>query len=189
MQTARVIVYTRHDGGVSLCIPSKNIFDIMQNGGYWDDMPRGFVERQIELQIQAGIAPDHARRFAHAVAFGGCTQSEAWGIIKDRDCARHGTLHELVDASDLPPDRWFRDAWARSQNGGPIGVDLKKAKVIQWQKLADAIALENKKRELDLFGPPPIEIPRLTYQAAIKHARDHEELRQIWVPGLSSPPS
>lgn len=185
----RHIVYTRHeDRGVSVCTPTAEIFRIMQYGGYWDHMPRGFIGRQIELQIEGGIAPDHARRFAHAVAFGGCTQAEVWDIIKDRDCARHGTLHELIDTSELP-DRWFRDAWARSHNGGPVGVDLEKAKVIQWRKLLDAVSQENKKREYDIFGLPPIEFPRLTYETAIKHARDDEELRKIWTPGLSLPPS
>ena len=117
------------------------------------------------------------------MAFGGCTEAEVWEIIRDRDCARHGTLHELIDVSDLP-DRWFRDAWRRSSNGGPPSVDLEKAKPIQWRKLLDAVSRENKRRELDLFGLPPIKFARLTYQNAIKHARDDEELRRIWVPSL-----
>lgn len=183
------IVYTRHsDGGVDVCVPVPEIFRIMQCGGYWDDRPRGFVQRQIDLQIEGGIAPDHARRFAHAVAFGGCSEAEAWDIIKDRDCARHGTLHELIDTSELP-DRWFRDAWKRSANGGPVGVDLEKARIIQWQKILAAVSQENKRRELDLFGLAPIKLPKLTYQNAIRHARDDEELRRIWVPGLSLQPS
>ena len=180
------IVYTRHDGGVSVCYPTPEIFHVMQCGGFWDDRPRGFIEKQIERQVSDGIAPDHAKRFAYAVAFGGCTQAEVWEIVRDRDCARHGTLHELIDVSDLP-DRWFRDAWRRSSNGGPPSVDLEKAKPIQWQKLVDAVSRENKRRELDLFGPPPIELPRLTYQNAIKRARDDDELRRIWVPELRQP--
>lgn len=184
----RGILYTRHDGGVSINYPTADIFHVMQNGGYWGHKPRGYVQTQIERQIQAGIDADHARRFAHAVAFGGCTKAEVWEIIRDRDCARHGTLHELIDVSDLP-DRWFRDAWRRSSNGGPPSVDLEKAKPIQWRKLLDAVSRENKRRELDLFGLPPIKFPRLTYQNAIEHARDDEELRRIWLDGLSLPPS
>jgi hypothetical protein len=160
----------------------------MQNGGFWDDRPRGFIETQIERQIRDGVDPNHARRFANAVAFGGCTEAEVWEIVRDRDCSRHGTLHELIDVSELP-DRWFRDAWRRSSNGGPPSVDLEKAKPIQWRKILDAVSQENKKREFDLFGLPPIKLQRLTFQNAIRNARDDEELRKIWPDGLSPLPS
>lgn len=155
----------------------------MQNGGFWDDRPRGFIQTQIERQIKDGIAEAHATRFAHAVAFGGCTEAEVWEIIRDRDCARHGTLHELIDTSELP-DRWFRDAWRRSSNGGPPSVDLEKARPIQWRKLLNAVNAENKRRELDLFGAAPIKLSKQEIQRAIKHARDDEELRKIWIPSL-----
>lgn len=184
----KAIIYTRHEGGVAVCYPTGGALRLMQCGGFWDNQPHGFVSAQIERQIASGIAPDHARRFAHAVAFGGCSEAEAWDIIKDRDCARHGTLHELIDTSELP-DRWFRDAWRRSSNGGPVGVDIEKARRVQWHRICAAVADENKKRELDLFGPPPIKLRKLTYQNAIRHARDDEELRRIWVPGLSLQPS
>ena len=179
----RSIVYTRHDGGVSVTTPAREMFSIMQFGGYWNDRPRGFVEVQIERQIADGIDPDHARRFAHAVAFGGCTEAEVWEIIRDRDCARHGVLHELIDVGELP-DRWFRDAWSRSANGGPVSVSLEKAKPIQWARLVSAVSRENKRRELDLFGGPPIKLPKITLQSAIRNARDAEELERIWLPEL-----
>ena len=177
------ILYTRHDGGVTVTYPTPEVFKVMQCGGFWDNKPSGFVLTQIERQIQTGIDADHARRFAHAVAFGGCSEAETWEIIRDLDCARHGVLHELIDTSELP-DRWFRDAWRRSSNGGPPSVDLEKAKPIQWKRIVDAVSRENKRRELDLFGPSPIRIRKAEYQTAIKHARDDEELRRIWVPSL-----
>lgn len=177
------ILYTRHDGGVSINYPTRDIFRVMQNGGYWDDRPRGYVQTQIERQIQSGINPNHAQRFAYAVAFGGCSETEAWGIIRDRDCGHLGTLHELIDVSGLP-DRWFRDAWRRSSNGGPPSIDLEKAKPIQWKRLLHAVSRENKRREYDLFGPPPIRISKPEYATAIKHARDAEELKRIWAPSL-----
>lgn len=179
----RGIIYTTPDGGVEICTPSVEIFEIMQRGGFWDEYPRGFIDEQIRRQIGDGIDPDHARRFANAVAFGGCSEAEAWGIIRDRDCARRGTLHDLIDPSDLP-DRWFRDAWRRSSNGGPPSVDLKKAQVIQWRKLVDAVSRENKRREFDLFGKRAIKLNKLTYQRAIKNARDDDELRRVWHPSL-----
>lgn len=179
----RGIIYTRHDGGVSVCYPVLDLFRVMQCGGHWDDMPRGFVDTQIERQIADGIAPDHAARYARALAFGGCTEAEAWEIIRDRDCARHGTLHELIDVADLP-DRWFRDAWRRSSNGGPPSVDLEKARPVHWRRICDAVAIENKRRDLDLFGPPPIRLNKATFARHIRAARDEDELRRIWPEGL-----
>lgn len=177
------IIYTRHDGGVSITYPTREIFRVMQSGGYWDDRPRGYIDKQIERQISSGIAPDHARRFARAVAFGGCSEAEAWEIIRDRDCARHGTMHELIDTSELP-DRWFRDAWRRSHNGGPPSVDLATARLVQWKLLYSAVLNENNRRKFNLFGRDPVEFDEMKYENAIKLARDEEELRRIWVPGV-----
>jgi hypothetical protein len=182
----KVIVYTRHDdGGVSVNSgPSREVLRAMQCGGYWAAFPRGFVETQIERQIGAGINPDHARRFAHAVAFGGTTEAEAWDIIKDRDCARFGKLHELQDRADLPADRWFRDAWRRSANGGPVGIDLEKARPIQWAHIWAAVRRENERRKVSFEMLPPVPEPGHDLNYAIRHARDDEELRRIWPDGL-----
>lgn len=173
------IVYTRHDGGVSVCIPTQDIFRIMQAGGYWNDRPHGFVDAQIERQIEGGIAPDAARRFAHAVAFGGCTEAEAWGLIRDRDCGHLGTLHELQDADDLP-DRWFRDAWRRSANGGPVGVNLEMARPIQWARARNAVKQENDKRAAGFVKRRPLSVAWESIRNAIRHARDESELRKVW---------
>jgi hypothetical protein len=178
------IVYTGHDGGVSVCEPTPEIFSVMQHGGYWDLMPRGYVQTQIDRQIKDGISPDHARRFANAVAFGGCTEAEVWEIIRDRDCARHGVLHELHGIDELP-DRWFRDAWRRSANGGPIGIDLEKARRVQWRKIKQIAAEEQRRLEAELdMWSREVDVPWLTIESAIRHARDDGELRKIWPEGL-----
>ena len=186
MAISKRILYTRHDGGVSVCLPSAEIFAVMQCGGCWDDRPRGFLQAQIERQISDGIAPDHARRFAMAVAFGGVSEAEAWGIIRDRDCARRGTMHELIDASELP-DRWFRDAWKRSANGGPVGVDLNLARPIQWSRARRRVERENKRRAESFEPMSPIAPLWETIRSAIKHARDEDELRKVWPEELHGP--
>lgn len=146
----RRIVYTRHDGGVNICTPTDEIISWMSCGGMWDSQPRGFAEIQIERMIEAGVRKDTARKYAHAVQFGGCTTAEALEIIRDRDCIG-GIAHELSD--DIPTDRWFRDAWRRSHNGGPIYVDIEKAKTVQIAHIAKAIREENKRRERELLAP------------------------------------
>ena len=172
-------MYTAHDGSVSICQPAPEIFSIMQCGGYWADRPKGYVAEQIERQIREGIHPDHAKRYANAVAFGGCTEADVWGIIRDRDCARYGIHHDLINLSELP-DGWFRDAWCRGHNGGPVYVDVGKARKIQWEKIHYAVAIENGQREKDLFGKPKIKLMKDQYRALIMKARDEDELRRIW---------
>ena len=53
------------------------------------------------------------RRFVEAVDSGGLTEIEARDAIVDRTCLRLGDCvsHALVEDSDLPVDRYFRDAW------------------------------------------------------------------------------
>jgi hypothetical protein len=116
------IVYTHHDGGVSICCPSDRVIAWMSCGGRWRDQPRGFIDIQIERQIDAGRRQADARRFARAMAFGGCSTAEALEIIRDRDCGHLGTAHELVDLSGIPADRWFRDAWAAHAPQMPVSL-------------------------------------------------------------------
>lgn len=186
---SRAILYTRHEGGVSICYPAEEAMLWMQTGGQWADRPRGFREEQVRRQIEAGILPDHALRYANAVTFGGCTRAEAFDIIKDRDCTQHGHSFDVIETTvDLPPDRWFRDAWHRSANGGPVVIDLAKARLIHWARLDKAVEDENKRRHKAFEAEREILFDPDKYRTAIKHARDEEELKRIWVPELSSPP-
>lgn len=181
-----LIVYTRFDGGVSICHPAEECVLGMARGGYWgDDQPRGYLDTQIERQIEAGHAPDAARRFAHALHFGGCTAAEALEIIRDRDCGHLGTAHELWDIADIPKDRWFRNAWRRSHNGGPIEIDIGRARRIQFRKIKAAAESEAKRRtaDVDLFDRP-VELPWGVLRDRIQAASDAAELRRVWPDAL-----
>ena len=179
-----LILYTGHDGRVAICAPSQNCIRWMATGGRWSDMPRGFVDTQIERQIAGGHLPDAAARFARALAFGGLTESEALCVIKDRDCGHLGTAHDVVDASDLP-DRWFRDAWRRSHNGGPISINIDAARGIQFKRLRKAVDTENKRRSDDLYAYVDPIIPDWGVIAGrIKKANDVDDLRRVWIEGI-----
>lgn len=175
------IVYTRFDGGVSICCPSDECVSYMSCGGYWDGHPRGCVERQIEAQIAAGHDPDAAMRFAHAMQFGGKTTAEALEIIRDRDCGHRGTAIELWDVEDVPSDRWYRNAWYRSHNGGPISIDLSRARLLQFKHIRAAIVAETKRRQddLELFDVP-VDVDLGLVRERIRKARDEIELRRVW---------
>lgn len=139
------IVYTRPDGGVSICAPFITALAYMTGGGgRWDDIlrwDRGFLDRQIAEQSKYGVGEWAAARFVRAMQFGGCSTSEAYGIMRDRFCAHLGTGHELWDVEDVPRDRTYRDAWRRSHNGGPILIDAHKALEIDearaWRAYAE----------------------------------------------------
>lgn len=176
------IVYTRHDGGVSVNCPAPRAIRELQTGA-WGGKPRGFADREIEFSIRDGRNPEGVRRFAMAMCKGGVTEREAWAIIRDRDCLHKGTLHELQDLADLP-DRWFRDAWRRSSNGGPVGVSLELARPIHWDRLQDAIDRENKRRERLLNPIAPLDAAE-NYRSAVRHARDDDELKRIWPASLA----
>lgn len=171
------IVYNL-DGVVWVRCPSGWAISMMGCGGLWDDFPPGYMDKQIERQIRRGVPPDVARRYARAMTFGGCTTAEALEIIRDRDCLG-GAAIELWDASDVPTDRWFRDAWRRSSNGGPISVDFEKAKPIQIRHIATAIREENQKRQNELLAPLDIDTDKLRKKVLL--ARDEKELRSIWI--------
>lgn len=140
------IVYTRHDGGVSICAPSLTAMAYMTGGGgRWDAeiryLPRGFLERQIAAQAQDGVGEWAAARFVRAMQWGGLTTAEAYGIMRDRYCAHLGTGCELWNTEDVPLDRTYRNAWRRSANGGPILIDPRKAQELDearaWQAYAE----------------------------------------------------
>lgn len=96
-----------------------------------------------------------------------------------------GTAFEVWNACDVPANRWFRDAWVRSHNGGPINIDIRKARRIQFAKIKAAAAGEEKRRQadLDLFDRP-VDLPWGTLRDRIHAAEEISDLRRIWPEGL-----
>ncbi len=74
---------------------------------------RGFLDSQIAKQSEE-CGERNAHRFVMTMQFGGCTDAEAYNLMRDRLCAHEGTGCELCDVAHIPTDRWFRDAWIRS---------------------------------------------------------------------------
>lgn len=63
-----------------------------------------------------------ATRWVEALAHGGLTETEAVTLIGERDRPAGSLAMELADPADLP-ERYYRAAWRRSTNGGPVWLD------------------------------------------------------------------
>lgn len=124
--TRERILATRPDGGVSITIPSEMGILYLMHGptgpwhpwfgeGWW------FAIRQWRSQVKRGVPAKAAWVYAQTMLKGGVTRREAVEIIAARDS--RGAAIEIVDVSEIPDDRTYRDAWRRSANGGPIWID------------------------------------------------------------------
>lgn len=178
----RCIVSTRPDGYVSVTTPTLEIMAFLTLGG----APKGHFlgvnwDAQIEEMTNRRVPKDVAVRYVRGLQVGGYTDAEAYEILRDRDTPQEWTGKELWDASEVPIDRWFRNAWRRSQNGGPIYIDINRAKPIQFKHIRHAVQCENKRREddLDLFDVP-FECDLAAIREQIRLASDETELRHIW---------
>jgi len=121
-----------------------------------------------------------------AMQFGGCTDAEAYELMRDRFCAHLGSGIELWDVGDVPKDRWFRDAWVRSHNGGLIDVSLSKARGVQFRRINDAVEIENNRRHLDInLFDRRIQPDWSVLRDAIRRAADVGDLRRVWPSELS----
>ncbi len=179
---SKLFAVTRPDGCVTLVTPSWRAIRVYGSGAgpdaeacgtnwYWNAKRRGFLAEQEERQIAAGHPAHAVRRHIHAMTFGGLTTAEALELIRDRDCAVFGTAADLIDIEDVR-DRWFRNAWRRSRNGGPISIDLKAARRIQYRRITRMGEKAKAVLKLD------------RWRDKIRMAKTPEELRRIWPEGL-----
>lgn len=181
------IVFTRNsDGGVSVMTPSKQLFEILEKGGWWDDSPIGvpkFIEKQVQRAIKNGVDEKIARKFAEGVAYGGVKGEDAWQLIIDRFCKHLGSNFIKMSFSDLP-DRWFRDAWRQNSNGA-ITIDLEKAKVIQKEKIVESYVIHQFKTTMNPFNKEKaLDINSSEIEIALEKAATVDEVRSVWPKGL-----
>lgn len=186
---AQAFLLTRFaDNGVTVQHPAAECLRALASGGYYGRPPRGFLETQIERQVEDGRTRQGAARFTNALAWGCGNSKLALDILRDRDCAHRGYNIELIDTSDLP-DRWFRDAWTRSPNGGPVSIDMVRARTIQWARIKEAVRDEGRWRALSFVRRAHVRIFWGSLYSAVTHARDEEELRRVWPEGLARFPA
>lgn len=186
---AQAFLYTRFaDNGVTVLHPAPACLQALASGGFYGRPPRGFIEEQIERQVKDGRTRQAAARFTNALVYGCGNSRLALEIMRDRDCAHRGFNIELIDTAELP-DRWFRDAWARSANGGPVSINLDIARAIQWAKIKEAVADEDRWRALSFVRRARVRIFWAGLWLAVANARDEDELYRVWPEGLARHPA
>lgn len=162
---------------MTVTLPAARAFKARTQGGGLMTFYGTTVAREVEKAEQDGRDCDLAREWAEAGEYGGLTNAECWDLFRRWCLPADALAVDLVDASDLP-DRWFRNAWGRSHNGGPIVVRLDKARAIQRQKISDAVSAENARRQR--LWLPALSLDYGEMALAIDRARDAAELRSVW---------
>jgi hypothetical protein len=193
------IVYTQLSGCVSVIVPSRACYLACTNGGAKEPYRRQkwWIDRQIAQFVRGGIDEAVARDWVLAIAWGGLTSSEYFGLLRDKDMTKDGRGAELWDVAELPSDRWFRNAWRRSSNGGPIWIDLDAARDIQVERIEQAVHGWNERAKRDercarlrgrlTNGPALIEFDLDSIGRKIVSARTAEEICAVWPPELPRP--
>ncbi|KKL98937.1 hypothetical protein LCGC14_1819420 [marine sediment metagenome] len=140
-----------------------------------------------------GPAPEFVARFP--------TEADALAAILAMDVPANAIDVEIVDKATIPTDHWFRNAWTRAVGGGPIDIDMAKARVIQAQKIEIARRLEidllrneeNKARlkgqtaNADRHATDRTALEAMNFgaiAASITGAANPTALRAIWPAGL-----
>jgi len=126
--TRERILDTRPNGRVAITCPAEcGIIYLMRGASDpfhpWHGREWWFWIVQFNRMLARGVKPGAAYRYARMMVTGGCSRREAIEIIAERDCGHLGTAIEIVDVSEIPTDRTYRDAWRRSTNGGEIWLD------------------------------------------------------------------
>lgn len=202
----RAILCTKPDGGVGVIRPAAWAY-MRTHGGIFVRDERGIqrpwnsifsAQHEVDKMIANGRRASFARRWIMTAIVGGMTDAEFYAAIIEKDMPKGWTAPELVEPDEISIlGRWFRDAWRRSHNGGPISVNLETAKRIHARRIdqAHSTATEAHKRQRGLSllerNLGSAALPRLPdIRPAIKaiaSARQVEELYSIWPRGLTVP--
>lgn len=141
------IIYTRPGGLVSVMQQSRESLAAMtgdgyglpdlEGGYYGPDTPgvEAFMAEQVRRLVETGRQMPAALAWVRAHVYGGISRDEARRLFIAICGDPAGKAYEVIDVSELPPSRWFRDAWRRSEDGGPIWIDLDAAREIHAARL------------------------------------------------------
>ena len=123
------ICYRRADNSVVVGVPGRQIMGIVTGSGGlvkpedidWEVAKFLIVvsnEAEFKadwaefLRVRVGSAREVAvRAWVEALCYGGLTEAEFLARVGAKDCPDDCVSHQVIEDSDLPTDRYFRDAW------------------------------------------------------------------------------
>lgn len=140
------VICTNPDQSVAIIAPAPDFLELCRLGivahseARGEPLPLFDVDYEVAKFVrEPGWRPDLpdadrealARRRIRALNDGGLTEREAVQLIADCDAPAGSFAREIVDMSEVPNDRTYRNAWRRSLNGGPIYIDQQAAREIR----------------------------------------------------------
>jgi hypothetical protein len=140
------VVCTLPDGRVAILVPAPDFIEECRVGIVAARAARGYAQAPVDVTYEAGklcadeswrpdVSPDLREALARArfavLNGGGLSEREAVELIAACDAPAFSTAREIVDVSEIPSDRTYREAWRRSPNGGPIWIDQDAARAIR----------------------------------------------------------
>ena len=103
------IVHKRPDGGISISCPSQKLLAVMTGAGYGWSQER--VDYEVGKFVASGKSDGIIRPYMVAIASGGKTELEAIELIRAKDDKPDCLGCVVIEDTDLPTDRYFRNAW------------------------------------------------------------------------------
>jgi hypothetical protein len=105
----KVVVHSRSDGGVTVSHFSSSILAVMTGAGYVWSQER--IDYEVGKFVAGGKAEDVIRPYVTALANGGVTEAQAIELIRAKDDKADCLSCTVIEDTDVPTDRYFRDAW------------------------------------------------------------------------------
>jgi hypothetical protein len=107
------IVVHKHADGISITSFNTTLLALMTGNGYGWEQER--IDYEVAKFVAGGTAEDVIRPYMNAVANGGITEVQAIDLIRAKDDKADCLGCTTIENTDLPTDRYFRNAWEWSE--------------------------------------------------------------------------
>lgn len=135
----RRIVYTRPDCRVGVLVPAPEWLAGVTGVGGLIEREQSVEQILLHMVPKAegglGLSAAQAIYYVNSCVNGGLAPKDAYALLVMRDVPTDCSGVEIWHTEDVPADRWFRDAWRRAPEGGPIHIDLDAARAIQAKRI------------------------------------------------------
>lgn len=137
----KVIIFKNKNGTVDIynnpmdtVLGLTTVEQLMNKDGHpFIDKKRAEIE--IQRKVIDGFKEENVRPFYERLAIGGATEKEAWNCLALFCQKEHHVSYKIVNISNLPSDRTFREAWQIDDSTKLLNICPTKAKEIKKNQL------------------------------------------------------